>query len=42
MLLAAGLAHISPMQILPYLFYPFGIGICALLAIVLRLPRRFS
>lgn len=42
MLLAAGLAHVSPMTILPYLYYPFAIGICALLAILLRYPKRYS
>lgn len=42
MLLAAGLAKISPMQILPYLYYPFTIGIAALLSILLRYPRRYS
>ena len=42
MLLAAGLAEISPMQILPHLYYPMAIGICSLLAIILRYPRRYS
>lgn len=42
MLLAAGLAHVSPMAILPYLYYPFAIGICALLAILLHYPKRYS
>lgn len=42
MLLAAGLAHVRPMAILPYLYYPFAIGICALLAILLRYPKRYS
>lgn len=42
MLLAAGLAHISPMQIVPYLYYPMAIGVAGLLAIVFRYPRRFS
>lgn len=42
MLLAAGLAEIGPMQILPYLYYPMAIGICSLLAIILRYPRRYS
>lgn len=34
MLLAAGLANLSPMDILPYLYYP--------LAILLRYPKRYS
>ena len=42
MLLAAGLAGVSPMQILPYLYYPMAIGASSLLAILLRLPRRYS
>ena len=42
MLLAAGLAHISPINILPYLFYPMAIGIAALLAILFRYPKRYS
>lgn len=42
MLLAAGLAHLSPMDILPYLYYPLAIGVAALLAILLRYPKRFS
>lgn len=42
MLLAAGLAHLSPMDILPYLYYPLAIGVAALLAILLRYPKRYS
>lgn len=42
MLLAAGLAHISPMQIIPYLYYPMAIGVVSIGAIVLRLPKRYS
>lgn len=42
MLLAAGLAGISPMEILPYLYYPLAIGVCSLLAILFRYPSRYS
>lgn len=42
MLLAAGLANLSPMDILPYLYYPLAIGVSALLAILLRYPKRYS
>ena len=42
MLMAAGLASLNPVSILPYLYYPFAIGITALLAILLRYPRRYS
>ena len=42
MLLAAGLANLSPVDILPYLYYPLAIGVAALLAILLRYPKRYS
>ena len=42
MLLAAGVANLSPMDILPYLYYPLAIGVAALLAILLRYPKRYS
>ena len=42
MLLAAGLANLSPMDILPYLYYPMAIGVAALLSILLRYPKRYS
>ena len=42
MLMAAGLAELNPIAILPYLYYPFAIGIATILAIVLRYPRRYS
>ncbi len=42
MLLAAGLANLRPMDILPYLYYPLAIGVAALLAILFRYPRRYS
>jgi Na+/H+ antiporter NhaC len=42
MLLAAGLAHINPMQILPYLYYPMAIGVAALMSILFRYPKRYS
>ena len=42
MLMAAGLAELNPIAILPYLYYPFALGAVALLAIVLRYPRRYS
>lgn len=41
-LLAAGLAHLSPIEIIPYLYYPMAIGIAALLAIIFRYPRKYS
>ena len=42
MLMAAGLASISPASIIPYLYYPMMMGIFALLSIIFRLPRRYS
>ena len=42
MLIAAGLASLNPVSILPYLYYPFVLGIVALLSIILRYPRRYS
>lgn len=42
MLLAAGLANLSPMDIFPYLYYPLAIGIAALFSILFRYPKRYS
>ena len=42
MLLAAGLSGLSPLDIIPYLYYPMAIGLAALFAILFRCPRRFS
>lgn len=42
MLIAAGLANISPLHILPYLYYPFAIGFFGLGAILLRYPKKLS
>ncbi len=41
-LMAAGLASLNPVSIVPYLYYPMAIGAAALLAIILRYPRRYS
>ena len=41
-LMAAGLASLNPISILPYLYYPFAIGIAALIAILTRYPKRYS
>lgn len=42
LLMAAGLASLNPVAIVPFLYYPFAIGIAALLAIILRYPKRYS
>ena len=41
-LLAAVLAHVQPVDIIPYLYYPFAIGIAASLSTLLRYPKRYS
>ena len=41
-LMAAGLASINPIAIVPRLYYPMAIGVAALLAIIFRYPRRYS
>lgn len=41
-LMAAGLAGISPLSIVSSLYYPMLIGLCALGAIVFRFPLRYS
>ena len=40
LLMAAGLSNLSPLAIMQYLYYPYLLGIGALLAIWLGLPRR--
>jgi len=42
LLIAAGLASINPVAILPYLYYPFALGVVAILSILLRYPKRYS
>jgi len=42
MLMASGLAGVSAMGILEFLYYPFALGIVAMLAILLRFPRKMS
>ena len=41
-LMAGTLASVNPVHIVPYLYYPMTIGIFAIIAIVFRLPRRYS
>ena len=41
-LMGAGLAGLNPIEIVPYLYYPFAIGAATLLAIAFRYPRRYS
>ena len=42
LLIAAGIANINPVEIVPRLYYPFLIGIAAAIAIAIRYPKRFS
>ena len=42
LLIAAGLAAINPVSIIPWLYYPFVLGIAAIGAILFRYPRRYS
>ena len=42
LLIAAGLANVSPMQIVPYLYYPLLIGVAAIASIVFRYPRKYA
>ena len=42
MLMAAGLTQLNPVRIMPYLFYPMALTLCVVVAIIFRLPRRYS
>ena len=42
LLIASSLASISPLSIIQYLYYPFLMGIAALLAIMFRYPRKYT
>ena len=42
LLLASQLAGTTPLSITQYLFYPLLLGVCAILAIIFRLPRKYS
>lgn len=39
LLMAAGLASVSPVEIISYLYYPMITGLCAVAAIILQRPR---
>lgn len=42
LLIAAGLAAINPVSMLPYLYYAYALGFAALLSIIFRYPKRYS
>lgn len=39
LLMASGLAAISPVEIIPHLYYPFIMGGCAIIAIIVQYPK---
>ena len=39
LLMASGLAHISPLEIIPHLYYPIAIGVMVVLSIIFQFPR---
>lgn len=41
LLMASGLAGISPMKIIPYLYYPMILGLVTILAIAFKYPRKY-
>ena len=42
LLMAAGLAALNPVEIIPYLYYPMLLAVMAVLSILLRYPKRYS
>lgn len=42
LMMAAGLAGVSPLEIVRYLYYPLAMGAFALAAVLLRYPRKYS
>ena len=42
LLMAAGLGHVSPIEIIQYLYYPYLLGVGALLAIPFNYPRKYA
>ncbi len=42
LLMASSLSMLNPLEIIPYLFYPMVMGICMLLAILFRYPRKYA
>lgn len=42
MLMASGLAKLNPLDILPFLYYPFALAIMVVCSILFRRPRRYS
>lgn len=42
MLMASGLGHVSPIEIMQYLYYPYLLGIGGILAILFRYPKKYT
>lgn len=42
LLMAAGLGHVSPLEIMQHLYYPYLLGAGAALAILFNYPRRYA
>ncbi len=40
LLMASGLAAVSPLSIIPHLYYPMGIGLALIVSIITQLPRK--
>lgn len=41
-LMASGLSGLSPMEIIKHLYYPYAIGLFAIISIIIRYPRKYS
>ncbi len=41
MLMAAGLSKVNPLDIMPYLYYPYILGICTVGCILFRFPKKY-
>lgn len=42
LLIASSLAGVSPVSIVPYLYYPVSMGIASIFSIILQRPRKFT
>jgi hypothetical protein len=40
--MAAGLAVLNPVEILPYLYYPIAIAVMAVVSVLARYPKNYS
>lgn len=42
MLMASGLAHVSPVEIMPYLYYPYALAAVTVASIIFRFPKAYA